>query len=230
MECLYNNELSDNCKELIFSDYESRHIKSLRLKENELVLVTNGKYLSSTGTVFRTSKRQFAFIPQEFHYKLNEPNIKVTLAIGILNNNDRFEFALEKAVELGVSEIVPLITKHTEQSKIRRERLEQKAIAAMKQCKRSFLPRIMPVLELSEFITSFGDYDSVILADEKGGKPQIDAIKSTCCIIVGPEGGFSNDEITLLTAQNLIKWNLGKRRLRAETASTAAISQLIAIL
>jgi len=231
MESIFINELNFNSQKLEVPKDEAKHLKVLRTKDNEEILITNGKSLAAIATVKRTNKNDFVATVKQVIPNFGELDFSVSLAIGILDSQSRFEFAIEKCIELGVSEIFPLTLDFSQQKKINHERLVAKSIATIKQCKRSKLPIIhfpQTVKELLEKISISPEKYQIILTDENGETPantrdchaslaMTDSNKNTI-IFVGCEGGFSEKEL-LLFPQNTVRWNLGNRRLRAETAA-----------
>ena len=230
MECLYLPEFDESCETLKIYGEKLKHLRALRLKINDKILLTNGIGYSALSTVIDNIKSNFILKVIEKYISLNEPQNKFSLAIGILDNKDRFEFALEKSVELGISNFFPIISDYTQKSKINNDRLKLKAIAALEQSKRSYLTNINEPQKLDTFLkNNYLNFKNIILCDEFGDKPINTKIDFPCLILVGPEGGFSQKEIEFIKSYNNITlWNLGKTRLRAETAAIAACSALIA--
>ncbi len=227
MECIFIPEFDKFSDLLEVSDSEFTHIKALRLKEGEDCYISNGKNLGGIAEAIAFSKKSCTLKVKSIIENMGETGTQIILALGILANRERFEFALEKAIELGITEFIPLTTKFSQKDKVNVARLEAKAIAAIKQCRRSLLPKIHPQMSIAkalEYCTS----EQIILADEYGvnaNKIEISPPKKLC-FFIGPEGGFSDDEIAIIS-QNAVKLNLGCRRLRAETAVIAAISSVI---
>ncbi|MDR0927797.1 MAG: 16S rRNA (uracil(1498)-N(3))-methyltransferase [Ignavibacteria bacterium] len=224
MECIYIPMLSFQTQHYPIPPAECQHLKALRIQTGTQMQITNGNGLSAIAVIERISKTEYNADVIEFMRNFGELDCKIGLAIGILDNKDRLEFAVEKSVELGVSEIFLLTTDYTQQMHINLERLVGKAIAAVKQCKRSVLPIIHPPIKLSELLNA-NDYESIVLCDEKGVRPAKVENSSSILVFIGAEGGFSNAELDLFPA-NTLKWNLGNRRLRAETAAIVALGYL----
>ncbi len=228
MECIYYKLLENKTPAFIPPFEECKHIKALRLNPDEQILVTNGTGLMAMCSVTRHDKNTFELSPIEFIGGRGEAKLNYSLAIGRLSNRDRMEFAIEKAIELGVKNIYILDTDFSERLKLTDERLESKAIAAIKQCKRAFLPKIHNNIKLNQLLTLRSNYH-LILLDEDGNEPSTDCFldDSEIILLAGPEGGFSNDELSLLIEHNSTKWKLGSRRLRAETAAICGLSYLV---
>lgn len=228
MECIYIENLNDNDISISVPLDEAKHLKALRINSNEKILITNGKGLSAISTVERKNKNEYIAHTDKYIYNVGELNCLLSIAIGILDSKDRFEFAIEKCIELGVAEIFPLVLDYSQSTKINMERLIAKAISAIKQCKRSRLPKIHLPQTIDSLISNIDtlNYQNIFLADENGVKPQINIHNSKNSIIfVGAEGGFSERELNLFPTKT-IKWNLGNRRLRAETAAISMLSIL----
>lgn len=222
MECLFSPEFNKNSSIITIEGDEAKHAKALRLKINDEILITNGKGLTALCKFTEFNKFQSQFHVIEFFEKMGEPNEHLHVAIGILDNKDRFEFALEKAVELGISEFTPLITRYSKNSIINSDRLFAKSVAALKQSKRSVLPVINQPIKLEELLKM--NTSNLIVADENGTESV--NVSGNMLLLVGPEGGFSNEELMMINKYKPQKLNLGARRLRAETALIASIVKI----
>ena len=143
---------------------------------------------------------------------------------------EQTDFIIEKATELGVSKIIPVITERTINTNIRKDRFEAQAIEASEQCGRISIPQISQETKLTELIKSWDNNRILFFMDEKGlGESCIKAFSafknSPVAVLTGPEGGFSEDEASLLRSQLFVKdVSLGPRILRAETAAVSALS------
>lgn len=155
--------------------------------------------------------------------RLHEPAIRLTLGVAILKNGANFDFLVEKATELGVSAIVPLLTERTIPRHTRTDRWQKIALAAMKQAGRSVLPRVSEPQTLDRFCAGATPADVRLLPHEKAARPPLrEALpEGTLSVVtaIGPEGGFSDGEVTLAVAAGFLPVSLGPRRLRTETAA-----------
>jgi len=225
MECIYYNELKENLKQISIQGELTKHLKALRICIGEKIMLTNGNGLSAVCSLINFDKKEFTFVSDSVVKNHGELPVKLGLAMGILSDRNRFEFALEKAVELGCSDFYPLITKHSETKKINLERLKSKAVSSLEQCKRSQLIVIHEPVDLKEFCQDLPHFENIILADENGASPELTKSLSSCLCFVGPEGGFEKKEMELINGfENSISWSLGCRRLRAETAAISILS------
>jgi 16S rRNA (uracil1498-N3)-methyltransferase len=141
------------------------------------------------------------------------------------------DWLVEKATELGAARLVPVITQRTIAERVRLERLEAIAIEAAEQCGRTRLPEIAEPLALKQLLGSAEHERRIYFADESGGEPAADAFrKGPALILIGPEGGFTQEERALVRGSpNAVPISLGPRILRAETAALAALTAYLAV-
>ena len=225
MECLYHADLNETTVDYTLHGDEFKHARALRLREGDTVLLSNGKGLAATARVTSPARDHLNCTVREFLPAFGEQQHAHTLALGVLQSRERFEFALEKAVELGVAAVVPLLTEFSQTSRLRRDRLELKMLAAMKQCKRSVLPTLQPAVTLADFLADC-QLKTLILCDAAGER-SMNNLSDSAVLLVGPEGGFSAAERALILADDRTQLlGLGPRRLRAETAALTALGIL----
>ena len=166
----------------------------------------------------------------ESRQEVGEAPIRVRIGLALLKNTSRFEDFVEKAVELGVNEIVPLLTTRTEVKRFKPERLHRILVAAMKQCGRSRLPVLAQPQALKEVLANVPKSPEVlrlICHEKTATTASMYRVVSGCTassieVLVGPEGGFTNEEIVEAVSGGWQPVSLGKRRLRAETAAIVA--------
>jgi 16S rRNA (uracil1498-N3)-methyltransferase len=159
-----------------------------------------------------------------------EPERQVTLGVGLLKNPARFEFLVEKSVELGVHAIVPLITARTVARQAKAGRLSKIAIAAMKQSGRSVLPGISPPVSFQEFVEQASPLAARLLPHEQApvDHPLVPPHGMNAIIVaIGPEGGFSEEEVGFAAGKGFAVVSLGARRLRTETAAIVAVAAVL---
>jgi 16S rRNA (uracil1498-N3)-methyltransferase len=214
----------------ILSEESSRHIvQVLRMKENDPLLITNGYGYTLTSEIVSANKKktEVKIINREFSPL---PIPKVAIAISFIKNLNRFEWFIEKATEIGVYAIIPLLCKRTEKSHFRRERLHSILISAMLQSRQVWLPELREPEKFNEFIKS-KEFDQKFIAhclDEKRAhlKNSLHDLSASRIIMIGPEGDFTEDEIRMSMLQNYIPVSLGDTRLRTETAGIVAAALL----
>ncbi len=221
MECIYIPKYNENQQIFKVPDDEANHLKVLRLKERDKILVSDGIGNLFFNEIIKKEKNNYYLKTLSVENKVRKA--ETDLAIGILKHRDRLEFALEKAAELGIRKFIPITSSFTEKSKLNIQRLQAKAVSALKQSKN---PYIMEISELINFKNiDFNNYNSIILADINGKIFSDISISSPALIIVGPEGGFSSDELEFIKSNYKIsELFLSENRLRTETAAITAIS------
>ncbi|CAM3406787.1 16S rRNA (uracil(1498)-N(3))-methyltransferase [Aequorivita lipolytica] len=227
MQLFYNPNISENSKEITFDKEESRHIvKVLRMTEGDTFKITNGKGSFFNAEISKAnpkgclvkivSKEKQAPLPYQLH-----------LAVAPTKLNDRYEWFLEKATEIGISEITPIICDHSERKVIKRERYEKIIQSAAKQSLKAYLPKLNEAISFNNFINSEVASESLKCiahceeTDKKSLKSVLIPNKKTT-ILIGPEGDFSSEEIALAKKNGYVPVTLGESRLRTETAAIVA--------
>lgn len=220
---------------------ENHHLATvLRLRPGMSIVVSNGR-----GEAYRCCLEKVGSEVSEA--RLAEPlggeenaGLDITLALGI-TRGERFEMALEKAVELGAGAIVPLACRRSvprwEGARLekRRERWQKVARTAAKQCGRSLIPEIGYPLEMTEFVTAYGKASRMVVPYEKAGEPSLVSLlpqlrqEDHILVVVGPEGGFAPDEVSLLGQAGGLLVSLGPLVLRSETAAIVALALLMSV-
>ena len=227
MQLFYNPNISDISKDVIFDKEESRHIvKVLRMKEGDCFKITNGK-----GSFFNaeiTSENPKGCTVKILSEEIQTPlPYHLHLAVAPTKLNDRYEWFLEKATEIGVSEITPIICDHSERKTIKSERYEKIIQSAMKQSLNAFLPVLNDAVSFKDFIDSHSEKDTskFIAHCEETDKKSLKSVlvpHKKVIILIGPEGDFSKEEINLAKKVEFTPVTLGERRLRTETAAVVA--------
>lgn len=222
-------------KQLTLEDFEYKHLaKVLRKKAGDEITITDGEKNIYVCTIAKIAAGKILCGINEKKYNINEPEIYLKLFIAPLRNNNRFEFAIEKAVELGVSSIYPVATEFTVNktpfSKSKIERLNKIIIYAMGQSQRCFLPKIENVITLDNIFTRTKNSPNKILMyeyAESNKKSEINKNEKEISLLIGPEGGFSKSEINKLIKENWQMHSLGERKIRAETAAIVSVFELL---
>jgi 16S rRNA (uracil1498-N3)-methyltransferase len=214
---------------------EYKHLsRVVRKREGEHVVLVDGADTAHEAVIRLIDRNHAELEILGTQHRVNEPQIDITLAVSLLRNPARFDFLVEKATELGVRTIVPLLCERTVPKGEKRSRLEKIALSALKQCGRSFLPRIRPLTGFGTLLEGAHVYSLRLLPHEKVGETQFigSVLKDTSglrsvLIVVGPEGGFTDAEVALSGEKGFVPVSLGPRRLRAETAAISALSWVV---
>lgn len=227
MRLFYDSNITSEHTAFTLSEEESKHAcKVLRMKVGDELALVNGK-----GGYFETSIEDAH--PKKCVVKINvrkqeeRPDYEVHIAIAPTKLNDRMEFFLEKTTELGITKITFLKTKNSERKAINLERFEKILVSAMKQSKRLYLPETTDLVDIQEFLQS--NPNGLIAHCYEGEKTSISAsFKSVSCpILIGPEGDFTLEEVALAEKQGYKVIELGKNRLRTETAGLYACMEAL---
>ena len=210
------------------NEISSKHcVQVLRMQENQRVDITNGMGYLFEATILTAHKKNTLVQIQSEKFIAAAPQ-KITLGIGLLKNLTRLEWLLEKATEMGVYEIMPLLCEHTLFEKFKLERFQNILQSAMIQSQQVWLPLLATPVKFKEAIQNQKQSQKLIAHCEAGDKLDIKKIEAAtdCLLLIGPEGDFSSAEIELATTHHYQAIHLGPTRLRTETAALFALSVL----
>ena len=232
MQLFYTRDIEPHHQTFLLNEEESKHaIRVLRLQAGDAIHLVDGR-----GAMYKTEiidahpKRttlKIITVTEEYQ----KPKYTIHLAVAPTKNIDRIEWFLEKATEIGLSEFTPIICEHSERKEVKRDRLEKVAIAAMKQSLKAYLPRVNEAISFQKFIQEASSTSAT-----KGMAHCVDADKKFISdsfskdgeylILIGPEGDFSEKEISQALSAGFIPLSLGEARLRTETAALAAVLEV----
>lgn len=205
---------------------ESKHcIRVLRFTAGEPVALVDGRGNWYNGIIDRPDAKGCGVRITEQIGRYGERPFHLHLAIAPTKNIDRIEWMLEKCTEIGIDEITLLNTEHSERKVVKEERLEKVIIAAMKQSLKAYLPRLNPMTDFRKFIPSCTETQKLIAHCHAGDKKRLDDIYrpgQDVVILIGPEGDFSETEVSLAAGAGFTAITLGNSRLRTETAGIVA--------
>uniref|UniRef100_UPI002355F05A 16S rRNA (uracil(1498)-N(3))-methyltransferase n=1 Tax=Maribacter polysiphoniae TaxID=429344 RepID=UPI002355F05A len=224
-QLFYNPKLDSSVSQFVFTPEESRHIvKVLRKKESDNLLITNGKgYIFEAKIMVADTKKCKAQIISST--KKHRKMYWFHLVVAPTKSNDRFEWFLEKATEIGVDEITPVICDRSERKIVKQERMEKVLQSAMKQSMQAYLPKLNPITTYSEFVEKEREGLLFIAHCEEDEKIELKrrvAPDKDVTILIGPEGDFSEKEISKAYEKGFLPVSLGQNRLRTETAAIVA--------
>ena len=225
MQLFYSPDINSDSKQYTFSKEESKHIvKVLRKKEGDILSITNGKgYLFTVEIFIADTKKCLVQINTVEQYKKHNYNLHI--AIAPTKMNDRMEWFLEKATEIGIDEITPVFCDNSERKIIKKDRFEKIIQSAMKQSLQMQLPKLNDAISFKQFVNQEFAGQTYIAHCEEQEKTQLQSLISpneSYTILIGPEGDFSVKEIELALSNNFNPVALGNTRLRTETAGIVA--------
>ncbi len=233
-----NNYVAEQ-REIVLDEDTSRHIiQVLRMKTGEQLNLTDGKGNLLNCFIVEAHKKHCS-LQLDTISTLQQGIRKVSVAISLIKNTNRFEWFLEKATEIGVSEIIPLICERTEKEKFRFDRLQGICISAMLQSQQTWLPKLQEPRSFKELKDWKAENGLNFIAHCVEGNRQklthshipesaqlVPDLYRESLICIGPEGDFTGEEIALALNNNFIPVSLGETRLRTETAGVVAATLL----
>lgn len=199
----------------------------MRRTPGDIIGVADGQGTAYTAEIAAIEKRMAVCTVRTTHPMLRESPVRVTLAAALLKNPSRYDFLIEKATEIGVSAVIPLITERTIPRHARTDRWQKLALAAMKQSGRCVLPAVHAPLAFSDLVErsdTFADRRWIFHEDAGEGTT---AEGGAHLVIIGPEGGFTDAEVARAATNGCAAIRLGPRRLRSETAAIAAAARFL---
>lgn len=215
--------------EIVLSKEESKHAtKVLRKKEGDILNFTDGKggFYKAEITIADTKKCRLQIISSE--QKPKQHNYHLHIAIAPTKNMDRYEWFLEKATEIGIDEITPIMCDHSERKVLKTERCNRILLSAMKQSLKFHLPKLNKAITLKDFLKQDFEGNKYIAHCEDEEKTELrkeeKANKTT--VLIGPEGDFSPAEIEIALQNQFKAVSLGNSRLRTETAGLVAVNTI----
>ena len=227
----YNNSISCSTSSLLLNEENSKHIvQVLRMQNKEQLQLTDGRGNLFTAEIIDNNKKKCSVEIIKISCQPASIN-RISIAISLIKNNSRFEWFLEKATEIGVTEIIPLICERTEKQHFRFERMQGILISAMLQSQQTYLPVLHEPVKYEIYIERQKENTGqkfIAHCEEAKGKNNLFNIPPFHhpTILIGPEGDFSKSEIEAALANNFIPVTLGNTRLRTETAGIVAATLL----
>ncbi len=230
MQLFYNTTINEITENLIFDREESKHIiKVLRKKDGDILFVTNGLGFLFTTEIILASDSKCTVKIVSFE-KAPTPKLHLHLAVAPTKMNDRYEWFLEKATEIGIQEITPIICDRSERKVINQERFDKIILSALKQSNELYLPKLNPAISFKEFILKKNEGLQLIAHCEETDKKTLKSVlepNQNVTVLIGPEGDFSDKEIAMAKANKYIPVSLGGTRLRTETAAVVACHSVV---
>ena len=223
MQLFYEPNFDSSATIFSISEMESRHIsKVLRKTIGDDIYVTNGLGICAEGILISNHPKECK-VEVKTIIKEKKTDFRLHIAIAPTKANDRFEWFLEKATEIGIDEITPLLCDHSERRRIKAERYEKVLQAAMKQSLKYTLPILNPMVSFSDLMEMDVKSKKMIAHCEDDTKEKLSkTVNGDNLILIGPEGDFSIDEIKKAIKHQFIPISLSQARLRTETAGIVA--------
>lgn len=223
MNIFYVPELQEGSDILTLSEEESKHAcRVLRLKSGDKIQLLNGQGGIAIAEICEDNPKKCVLKIVEFNQE--PPSDKeIHIAVAPTKNMDRIEWFVEKACEIGITELTFILGKNSERKQLKLERIHKILISAMKQSKRSYLPIVHDLTSIKDF---FGKYQNGAIAHcYEEQKRELSTVFKTANypILIGPEGDFTRDEIQMALDNNFDFITLGETRLRTETAALVAV-------
>lgn len=225
MQLFYNPNINETTESFSFDKEESKHIvKVMRKNGGDILHVTNGLGFLFTTEIILGSDIKCTVKIVSFE-KSPLPKYQLHLAVAPTKMNDRYEWFLEKATEMGISEITPIICDHSERKFVKTDRFDKIIQSAMKQSLQVYLPKLNEPITFKEFLKTTPDGLLLIAHCEETDKKSLKSVlkpNENVTLLIGPEGDFSNKEIAMALEKKYVPVSLGNTRLRTETAAIVA--------
>lgn len=222
----YKEDLPASSADVVLDEATSKHmVQVLRMQNGEQLQLTNGKGDLFTAEITDNNRKRCAVKIVNTEKRLSTTT-NVSIAISLIKNHTRFEWFLEKATEIGVSEIIPLICSRTEKTAFKTDRMKNILVSAMLQSQQCWLPDLHEPIKFTQLVKSSAHQQKFIAHCMDGSKRNLADLNneslSSKIIMIGPEGDFTEDEITAALGNYFSAVTLGENRLRTETAGIAA--------
>jgi 16S rRNA (uracil1498-N3)-methyltransferase len=226
----YTEEIDGAARQFVLNGETSKHVSQvLRMKAGEQVLLTDGRGKLFTAELTDSNRRQCAVNILSMVEHQPAPK-RISIAISLVKNTHRFEWFLEKATEIGVAEIIPLICTRTEKQHYRTERMKAILVSAMLQSQQTWLPRLHEPGRYAQFMKSEPHPAGRFVCHCIAGEPRVQLTIyrpfADSTVLIGPEGDFTIDEVELALVEGFLPVALGENRLRTETAAIVALTLL----
>jgi 16S rRNA (uracil1498-N3)-methyltransferase len=227
----YKEDITADTKVIVLDEATSKHIvQVLRMQNGEQLQLTDGKGNLFTCKIMDNNRKKCTVAITQKSTIANHKS-KIVIAISLLKNTNRFEWFLEKATEIGVAEIIPLICTRTEKQNFKTERLQTILISAMLQSQQCWLPKMEEPVKFKDIIGGTDAVQKFIAhCEDENNKVSLTSKllnpSTSKLILIGPEGDFTTTEIELAIKNDFLPVSLGETRLRTETAGIVAATLL----
>ena len=234
MHLFFTPDIQAEQKQYQLSEEESKHaVRVLRMNVGDKVQLIDGRggWYEAEINDAHPKRTQLAIISYTADFQ--KPTYHLHIAVAPTKNIDRIEWFLEKATEIGIQEITPIISEHSERKEVKIDRLNKVVISAMKQSLKAYMPQINEAVSLDVFLQKVakeeGLQKAIAHCEEDQAKKYLNKEfpqGSKYLILIGPEGDFSSREIETAFSAGFIPVSLGEARLRTETAALYACTEI----
>lgn len=223
MQLYFHSDLAVDSFDL--TEEESIHLKVLRLLVGDQIFITDGKGTKALVVVEQNKRKQWSVRVLKREYT-SAPNYSIALAISPLKNNERIEWLLEKATEMGITEFTILPCSRSERKSVNENRLRKVLVSAAKQSQHLHFPILRVAKSFNEYVSESFNAEKCIAFCGENTTPIHEAVTvgKALRILIGPEGDFTEEEVSLAMQQGYHSVSLGESRLRSETAGLYAVA------
>ncbi|MGJ1226143.1 16S rRNA (uracil(1498)-N(3))-methyltransferase [Sphingobacterium siyangense] len=232
MQLFFTPDLNPSLENFILSEEESKHaIRVLRMDTGDRLHLVDGRGGLYEAQIIDPHPKRTVLTILTVEKEFQRPKYHLHIAVGPTKNIDRIEWFLEKATEVGIQEITPVICEHSERKEVKLDRLNKVVVAAMKQSLKAYLPKLNPAVSFKQFLREIpkeGVQKAIAhcVDAEKKYLNQVLEPAQHYIILIGPEGDFSEEEIDLALQMGFHPISLGEARLRTETAALATCMEV----
>jgi 16S rRNA (uracil1498-N3)-methyltransferase len=232
MQLFFTPDLNPSLENFILSEEESKHaIRVLRMDTGDRLHLIDGRGGLYEAQIIDPHPKRTVLTILNVEEEFQRPKYHLHIAVGPTKNIDRIEWFLEKATEVGIQEITPVICEHSERKEVKLDRLNKVVVAAMKQSLKAYLPKLNPAVSFKQFLREIpteGVQKAIAhcVDTEKKYLNQVLEPAQHYIILIGPEGDFSEEEIDLALPMGFLPISLGEARLRTETAALATCMEV----
>lgn len=226
----YKEDIEISSPDVLLDEDTSKHVvQVLRMQHGEQLQLTNGKGDLFTCQITDNNRKKCAVRIIDT-FSIQHSAFNISIAISLIKNSSRFEWFLEKATEIGVTEIIPLVCERTEKTAFKFERMKSILVSAMLQSQQTWLPTLHEPVKFGKLVTTATHQQKFIAhcidAEKRNLSEMINQSLTSKIILIGPEGDFTATEIEEAVKNHFIAVTLGETRLRTETAGIVAASLL----
>lgn len=232
MQLFYTPEIKPHHSSFLLNEEESKHaVRVLRLQAGNIIHLIDGRGGLYKTEILDPHPKRTSLKVLEVKTEFGRSPYHLHMVVAPTKNMDRLEWFLEKATEIGLHEFTPIVCEHSERKEVKIERLEKVVISAMKQSLKAYLPKINSAISFNKFLSQVADSKALkgiahCVDSEKKYITTVFPTNENYLLLIGPEGDFSEKEISQALDAGFIPISLGDARLRTETAALASVLEI----